>query len=146
MFRPNIWIQVSLELLKRMAALLFHYPSFVPPYHLLSGIYTGASNSLIFLSSADCELFASIPKSEFPLHESLQDLVQRTVPFWLETIAPEIAAGKRVLVVAHGTSLRGLVKHIKDVVSPPHPRTHSAWPLGFYLLEMVIERGQITGK
>ena len=65
---------------------------------------------------ADSELFASIPKSDFPLHESLQDLVQRTVPFWLETIAPDVSAGKRVLVVAHGTSLRGLVKHIKDVV------------------------------
>jgi broad specificity phosphatase PhoE len=43
--------------------------------------------------------------------------VQRTVPFWLKTMVPEILAGKRVLVVAHGTSLRGLVKHIKDVVS-----------------------------
>jgi 2,3-bisphosphoglycerate-dependent phosphoglycerate mutase len=61
-------------------------------------------------------IFSEIPKENFPLHESLKDLVQRTVPFWVEEIEPQILAGKRILVVAHGTSLRGLVKHIKNVV------------------------------
>ena len=67
--------------------------------------------------SATSPIFTSIPKSEFPRHESLKDLVQRAVPFWINSIAPEVLAGKRVCVIAHGTSLRGLVKHIKDVVS-----------------------------
>ena len=60
-------------------------------------------------------IFASIPKSEFPKHESLKDLFQRAVPFWLNTIVPEVSAGKRVCIISHGTSLRALVKHIKEV-------------------------------
>lgn len=60
-------------------------------------------------------IFADVSKENFPAHESLKDLVQRTVPFWVETVEPELRSGKQILVVAHGTSLRGLVKHVKNL-------------------------------
>lgn len=56
--------------------------------------------------------YSDIPSQEVPLGESLQMTIARTMPHWFETIAPEIRAGKRVLVVAHGNSLRGLVKYL----------------------------------
>ncbi len=59
--------------------------------------------------------YASLKDSEIPLCESLKDTIARTIPLWSETIAPEIRAGKSVLIVAHGNSLRGLVKHLKRI-------------------------------
>lgn len=53
-----------------------------------------------------------IPRPELPVAESLELTIQRTMPYWFETIVPQIQAGQRVLVVAHGNSLRGLVKHL----------------------------------
>jgi 2,3-bisphosphoglycerate-dependent phosphoglycerate mutase len=51
-----------------------------------------------------------------PQTECLKDTVARVVPYWEETIAPQVRAGKRVLVAAHGNSLRALVKHL-DAIS-----------------------------
>ena len=53
--------------------------------------------------------------SELPLTESLKDTVARFLPYWHETIAPAIRSGKRVLIAAHGNSLRALVKYLDDV-------------------------------
>ena len=53
---------------------------------------------------------SSVPKESIPSCESLKDLIARTVPYYEATIVPEIKAGKRILVAAHGTSLRGIVK------------------------------------
>ena len=50
-----------------------------------------------------------------PLSESLKDTIARTLPFWHETIAPSIKSGKRVLIAAHGNSLRGLVKYLDNL-------------------------------
>ncbi len=50
-----------------------------------------------------------------PLSESLKDTINRTLPFWHETIAPSIKSGKRVLIAAHGNSLRGLVKYLDNL-------------------------------
>jgi 2,3-bisphosphoglycerate-dependent phosphoglycerate mutase len=50
-----------------------------------------------------------------PLSESLKDTVARVVPYWQGTIAPAMRAGKRVLIAAHGNSLRALVKHLDDI-------------------------------
>jgi 2,3-bisphosphoglycerate-dependent phosphoglycerate mutase len=47
--------------------------------------------------------------------ESLKDLIVRTVPYFTETILPTVRAGQRVLLVAHGTSLRGIVKHVEGL-------------------------------
>lgn len=49
---------------------------------------------------------------EFPKFESLKLTIERTLPFWNGTIVPQIKAGKRVLIAAHGNSLRGVVKHL----------------------------------
>lgn len=57
--------------------------------------------------------FRHINEKDFPLTETLETTMQRVVPEWTDTIIPEVRAGKNVLVVAHGTSLRGLVKHIQ---------------------------------
>lgn len=50
-----------------------------------------------------------------PQTESLKDTIARVLPYWDETIAPELKAGKRVLIAAHGNSLRALVKHLSGI-------------------------------
>ncbi|MCK9507432.1 MAG: 2,3-diphosphoglycerate-dependent phosphoglycerate mutase [Pigmentiphaga sp.] len=59
--------------------------------------------------------YASLAPGQVPATECLQDTVARVVPFWNETIAPTIRAGKRVLIAAHGNSLRALIKHLKQI-------------------------------
>ncbi len=59
--------------------------------------------------------YASLSKDELPLTECLKDTVARFLPLWHETIAPEIRAGKRVLIAAHGNSLRALVKYLDNI-------------------------------
>ncbi len=56
--------------------------------------------------------YREVPASELPLTESLKDTVARFLPYWNETIAPDVASGQRVLVTAHGNSLRALVKYL----------------------------------
>ena len=59
--------------------------------------------------------YASIPKNELPLTECLKDTVARFLPFWHETVAPAVKSGKRVVIFAHGNSLRALVKYLDNV-------------------------------
>jgi 2,3-bisphosphoglycerate-dependent phosphoglycerate mutase len=59
--------------------------------------------------------YAQIDPRELPLTESLKDTVARFLPYWRETIAPSIASGRRVLIAAHGNSLRALVKYLDNV-------------------------------
>jgi 2,3-bisphosphoglycerate-dependent phosphoglycerate mutase len=59
--------------------------------------------------------YAGLQPSQVPLTESLKDTVARFLPYWHETIAPQVLAGQRVLIVAHGNSLRALVKYLDDV-------------------------------
>jgi 2,3-bisphosphoglycerate-dependent phosphoglycerate mutase len=59
--------------------------------------------------------YARVPPSELPLTESLKDTVARFLPYWKGTIAPAVRSGTRVLIAAHGNSLRALVKHLDDV-------------------------------
>jgi 2,3-bisphosphoglycerate-dependent phosphoglycerate mutase len=54
--------------------------------------------------------YAGVPAGELPATESLKDTLARVVPYWNARIAPELRAGRHVLVVAHGNSLRALVK------------------------------------
>jgi 2,3-bisphosphoglycerate-dependent phosphoglycerate mutase len=53
--------------------------------------------------------------TEVPLTECLQDTVARVLPYWNTAIAPQVRAGRRVLVAAHGNSLRALIKHLDGV-------------------------------
>lgn len=55
------------------------------------------------------------PKSEFPMFESLELTIKRTLPYWNDVIVPEIKAGKSILIAAHGNSLRGIVKHLDQM-------------------------------
>jgi len=59
--------------------------------------------------------YADLPKDEIPLTESLKLTVERFIPYWHETIAPTIKSGKRVILAAHGNSLRALVKHLDNI-------------------------------
>jgi 2,3-bisphosphoglycerate-dependent phosphoglycerate mutase len=59
--------------------------------------------------------YRALAPSEVPLTECLKDTVHRFLPLWNDAIAPEIAAGKRVIIAAHGNSLRALVKHLDQV-------------------------------
>jgi 2,3-bisphosphoglycerate-dependent phosphoglycerate mutase len=59
--------------------------------------------------------YASLGKGELPLTECLKDTVARFLPLWHETIAPEIRSGKRVVIAAHGNSLRALVKYLDNI-------------------------------
>lgn len=59
--------------------------------------------------------YAGLSKSELPLTECLKDTVERFLPLWHQDIAPEILKGKKVLIAAHGNSLRALVKYLDNV-------------------------------
>jgi 2,3-bisphosphoglycerate-dependent phosphoglycerate mutase len=59
--------------------------------------------------------YASLKPREIPLTESLKDAVARFLPYWHEVITPAVRGGQRVLIVAHGNSLRGLVKLLDRV-------------------------------
>ena len=59
--------------------------------------------------------YAAMAKGEFPRTECLKDTVARFLPYWLETIAPTVKSGKRVIIAAHGNSLRALIKYLDNV-------------------------------
>ena len=59
--------------------------------------------------------YHSLTKQQLPLTECLKDTVERFLPCWHEVIAPSIKSGKRVLIAAHGNSLRALVKYLEDI-------------------------------
>jgi 2,3-bisphosphoglycerate-dependent phosphoglycerate mutase len=59
--------------------------------------------------------YGHLQPNEIPLTESLKDTVERLIPYWQQDIAPAVRDGNRVLVVAHGNSLRGLVKHLGSI-------------------------------
>jgi 2,3-bisphosphoglycerate-dependent phosphoglycerate mutase len=59
--------------------------------------------------------YVELGQGELPLTESLKDTVARFLPYWHASIVPEVRAGKRVLIAAHGNSLRALVKHLDDM-------------------------------
>ncbi|MBN1823814.1 MAG: 2,3-diphosphoglycerate-dependent phosphoglycerate mutase [Endomicrobiales bacterium] len=59
--------------------------------------------------------YKSLSKKELPLTECLKDTVARFMPYWHETIAPSIKSGKKVIIAAHGNSLRALVKYLDNV-------------------------------
>jgi 2,3-bisphosphoglycerate-dependent phosphoglycerate mutase len=59
--------------------------------------------------------YAGLAPSEIPASESLKDTVRRFLPYWESEIAPALRDGKRVLIAAHGNSLRALVKHLDGI-------------------------------
>ncbi len=61
------------------------------------------------------ERYAQVPAGELPLTECLKDVVARLLPYWAESIVPDLRAGRTVLIGAHGNSLRALVKHLDGI-------------------------------
>lgn len=59
--------------------------------------------------------YAALRPEQIPLTECLKDTVARVVPYWNDTIAPAIRAGQRVLISAHGNSMRALIKHLDGI-------------------------------
>lgn len=59
--------------------------------------------------------YADLAPEVVPLSECLKDVVDRMLPYWYDSIVPDLGAGKSVLVVAHGNSLRALVKHLDGI-------------------------------
>jgi len=56
--------------------------------------------------------YVSLPPEDLPASESLRDCQRRTLPYWNEVLLPRLRAGRRLLVVSHGNTLRGLVMHL----------------------------------
>ena len=59
--------------------------------------------------------YKDMQTSDIPLTECLKDVVKRVIPYWQESIVPELESGKTVLVVAHGNSLRALIKYLENI-------------------------------
>ena len=64
--------------------------------------------------------YASVPADELPASECLADVVSRAVPYWTQGIVPDLRAGLRVVVVAHGNSIRALLKYLKGISNEGH--------------------------
>jgi len=59
--------------------------------------------------------YQNVPVEELPLTECLKDTIERVLPYWNDVIAPDIKAGKKVIIAAHGNSLRALVKYLDNM-------------------------------
>jgi len=75
--------------------------------------------------------YARVPAAELPATECLKDTVARVTPFWNDAIAPAIRSGRRVLIAAHGNSLRALLKSLEDIADEDivHLNIPTAQPL-----------------
>lgn len=60
-------------------------------------------------------LYAGMAPGNLPASESLRDCQQRTLPYWRDVLAPRMREGKRLLVISHGNTLRGLVMHLEGL-------------------------------
>jgi 2,3-bisphosphoglycerate-dependent phosphoglycerate mutase len=76
--------------------------------------------------------YAHLKPEELPSTESLKDTLERVLPYWHEAIAPALKRGQKVLISAHGNSLRALVKYLDDISDEEIPRLNI--PTGFPLV------------
>lgn len=83
-------------------------------------------------SPANDPRYKEIDPKDIPLTECLKDTVARFLPYWNDTIGPTIKSGKRVIIAAHGNSLRALVKHLDNI--PDDKIVHLNIPTGIPLV------------
>ncbi|MBE7547101.1 MAG: 2,3-diphosphoglycerate-dependent phosphoglycerate mutase [Planctomycetia bacterium] len=88
--------------------------------------------------------YRSLSKEEIPFTESLRDTIFRFLPYWDDAIAPAIREKKRVIVVAHGNSLRALVKYLDDI--PDDKIAELSIPTGIPLVYELDEGLKPTSK
>ncbi|WP_457558531.1 2,3-diphosphoglycerate-dependent phosphoglycerate mutase [Candidatus Harpocratesius sp.] len=83
--------------------------------------------------------YQNLPKEYLPATECLKDVVARVLPYWNETIVPMIKENKQILIVAHGNSLRAIVKYLDDVSEKdiPHLNIPTGFPLVYELDENI---------
>lgn len=63
-----------------------------------------------------CDIkYQNLKESEIPLTESLKDTIARVMPCWQNEIVPDIQTGKKIIIAAHGNSLRALIKHLDNI-------------------------------
>jgi len=67
------------------------------------------------LNPKNDQRYSKLNATDIPLGECLKDNVERVLPLWNESIAPALKAGKRVLIVAHGNSIRSLIKYLDQM-------------------------------
>ena len=78
--------------------------------------------------------YRNVPDDELPRTESLKDTVERILPYWKEVIFPSLATADQILVTAHGNSLRGIIKYVRDI--PDEDIVHLNLPTAVpYVLE-----------
>ncbi|MCR5421822.1 MAG: 2,3-diphosphoglycerate-dependent phosphoglycerate mutase [Lachnospiraceae bacterium] len=68
-------------------------------------------------SATKMEMFRNVDKADLPAHESLETTIERVIPYFNDVIKKDMEAGKRVVIAAHGNSLRALVKYFEDLSS-----------------------------
>ena len=94
--------------------------------------------------------YGDVPDDELPGSECLADVVARMLPYWFEAIVPDIRAGDRVLISAHGNSLRALVKHLDGVSDEDIPQLNipTGIPLVYELDEdlVPVSSGYLGGE
>lgn len=67
------------------------------------------------LSSRKDQRYAEMPMDEIPATEALKHTIDRIIPYWLDVLEPSLRENKEILIAAHGNSLRGIVKYLKDM-------------------------------
>ncbi|HTT02689.1 MAG TPA: 2,3-diphosphoglycerate-dependent phosphoglycerate mutase [Steroidobacteraceae bacterium] len=88
--------------------------------------------------------YAGVDATELPATESLKDTLHRVLPYWRERLAPELMRGREVLVVAHGNSLRAMVKMLDEMSDADIVELNI--PTGVPLLYELDARLQVLGK
>ncbi|HPE95985.1 MAG TPA: 2,3-diphosphoglycerate-dependent phosphoglycerate mutase [Bacillota bacterium] len=89
-------------------------------------------------------LYANVDKADLPLTESLKDTVARVVPYYKEEILPQIDAGKRIIIAAHGNSLRALIMYLDNMTEEQITKVNV--PTGVPLVYEFDEEGNVAKK
>ena len=88
-------------------------------------------------------LYADVPAQELPLTESLKDTIARVVPYFQQTIEPQLEAGKQIIIAAHGNSLRALVMYFDHLSQEAITRVNI--PTGVPLVYEFDDSGKVLG-
>jgi len=88
--------------------------------------------------------YAALAPEELPASESLRDCQRRTLPYWHEVLVPRLRAGRRLLVISHGNTLRGLVMHLDGLSAEAMERVEI--PSGVPLIYRFDATGVVLGR
>jgi 2,3-bisphosphoglycerate-dependent phosphoglycerate mutase len=89
-------------------------------------------------------LYAGLAPEALPAGESLRDCQQRTLPYWHDELVPRLRAGRRLLVISHGNTLRGLVMHLEGLSAEAMERVEI--PSGVPLVVRFAADLSVTGR